>query len=554
MKNAVKNLINQVKKALTTKSSLPEAISNSAYIDNTGAIIAHDFNTKLNAPDHDIMIFIAGIVEDIAKREKLYSKDALTLAASTGIFNGGKELPEAYADYYKTPADDFKYITTIPADDLKAAAYCVSVDRSRPVLTAIHINTKELYIEAVDGFRAYRKRLAKAVDVEALTPFERDNGLLIPGRAAAYNFKNDIAIYTSEKYIKLVSDDGMTLFIRKLDAGQFVNLSSIYEGRGSYKRMNNDIHARIIDIKGFTSALKAAAAAKDNHGHYTIALRTRKGFIDYYIEALDLFGSIEAETEATPAGFNNLFNARYLYDAIANQACYTLEISENTTAPMYITGTGEACALVLPIRGGSDFNRFENYKPEATTEAKPEAEAEAPAKSDFFKVSDKLMTGMTDEEKEALKRLNDRQNEAGTFTNISAEDIRAEVERMRTEKAAQEQEQEAPAADPETATEATEEAPEAAPENTAEISEQVTEKLEIVKREEMTAEVKEARELYRRLKACGFTPNEYQEADALIIYKNNKELLKPLARAAGGLYIDTLSIIAAIMTIGDKLN
>lgn len=521
MKNAVKNLINQVKKALTTRSALPEAISNSAYVDTNGAIIAHDFNTRHNTPDHDIVIFIAGIVEDVAKREKLYSKDALTLAASTGIFNGGKELPEAYADYYKTPADDFKYITTISADDFKAAAYCVSDNNARPVLTTIHINTKELFVEAVDGFRAYRKRLVKAVDIEALTPFERENGILIPGRAAAYNFKNEIAVYTSEKYIKLVSDDGLTLFIRKPDAGQYLNLSSVYEGRGSYKRMNNDIKARIIDIKGFTSALKAAAGAKDNHGHYTIALRTRKGFIDYYIEALDLFGSIEAETEATPAGFNALFNARYLYDAIANQDCYILEISADVNAPMYITGKGEACALVLPIRGGSDFDRFENYKPEAAAEA------------------------------EAIARINARQHAANRFVNITPDDVKKEAEAIAAEKEAAAQEQEAPATDPETEAP---EAPEAAPENTAEISEQVTEKLEIVKREELTAEVKEARELYRRLKACGFTPNEYQEADALIIYKNNKELLKPLARAAGGLYIDTLSIIAAIMTIGDKLN
>lgn len=523
MKNAIKNFITSVKKALTTRSALPEAISNSAYVDTNGAIVAHDFNTRHNTPDHDIVIFIAGIVEDVAKREKLYSKDALTLAASTGIFNGGRELPEAYADYYKTPAEDFKYITTIPAEDFKSASYCVSSETFRPVLTNIHINTKEMFIEAVDGFRAYRKRLVKAVDVEALTPFERENGLMIPGRAAAYNFKNEIAIYTSEKHIKLVSDDGLTLFIRKPDAGQFVNLSSVYEGRGSYKRMNNDIKAHIIDIKGFTSALKAAAGAKDNHGHYTIALRTRKGFIDYYIEALDLFGSIEAETEATPAGFNNLFNARYLYDAIANQACYTLEISDSMTAPVYITGTGEACALVLPIRGGSDFDRFENYKPEAAaTEAKTEADAEA------------------------IARINARQNAANRFENITPDDVKKEAEAIEAEKEAAAQE--APATDPET------EAPEAAPENTAEISEQVTEKLEIVKREEITPEIKEARELYRRLKKCGFTPNEYQEADALIIYKNNKELLKPLARAAGGLYIDTLSIIAAIMTIGDKLN
>lgn len=529
MKNTIKALVNQVKKALTTRSPLPEIISNSAYIDNTGAIIAHDFNTKLNAPDHDIMIFIAGVVEDVAKREKLYSKDALTLAASTGIFNGGKELPEAYADYYKTPADNFSYITTIPAEDFKAAAYCVSDNTARPVLTNIHINTKELYIEAVDGFRAYRKRLVKAVDVDALTPFERENGLMIPGRAAAYNFKNDIAVYTSEKYIKLVSDDGMTLFIRKPDAGQFINLSSIYEGRGSYKRMNNDIHARIIDTKGFTSALKAAAAAKDNHGHYTIALRTRKGFIDYYIEALDLFGSIEAETEATPAGFNNLFNARYLYDAIANQECNTLEISDSATAPVYITGTGEACALVLPIRGGSDFDRFANYKPEAAAEAKPEETA----KKKFLETPDAFLTDYTDNEKEALKRINDRQNAAGRFENITREDVKREAEAIAAEKAAQEaaaQEQEAPAADPEKEAEAPADDPETIP-----------------------PEVQEARTIYKRLIACNFTPSKVQEAEADAIYTAYKDKLAPIARRAGGLYIDTLSIIAATMAAYNDL-
>lgn len=527
MKNTIKALVNQVKKALTTKSSLPELISNSAYVDGDGAIIAHDMS-RHNAPDHDIIIFVAGIVEDVAKREKLYNKDALTLAGDTGIFNGGKELPEAYADLYKTPADNFSYITTIPADDFKAASYCVSDNTARPVLTNIHINTKELYIEAVDGFRAYRKKLVKAVDVDALTPFERDNGLMIPGRAAAYNFKNDIAVYTSEKYIKLVSDDGMTLFIRKPDAGQFVNLSSIYEGRGSYKRMNNDIKARIIDIKGFTSVLKTATGARDYTGRSMIAIRTRKGFIDYYIEALDLFGSIEAETEATPAGFNNLFNARYLYDAIANQECSTLEISDSATAPVYITGTGEACALVLPIRGGSDFDRFENYKPEAAAEAKPEAKPEAPAKENYFRVSDNLMTGMTDEEKEALKRINDRQHAENRFTNIDADDIRAEVERMRTEKAAQEQE--APATDPETTTEATEEAPETIP-----------------------PEVQEARKIYKRLIACKFTPSKVQEAEADAIYTAYKDKLAPIARKAGGLYIDTLSIIAATMAAYNDL-
>lgn len=401
MKNTIKALVNQVKKALTTRSSLPELISNSAYIDGDGAIIAHDMS-RHNAPDHDIIIFVAGIVEDVAKREKLYNKDALSLASDTGIFNGGKELPEAYADFYKVPADAFEYVTTIPADDFKAAAAVVSQDRTRPVLTTIHIDVKGLYIEAVDGFRAYRKKLVKAVSVDGLEPFERDNGLLISGRAAAYGFKGLITVYNSEKYIKLADDNGITLFVRKLNAGQYINLDAIYEGRNSFKRANNDIHARIIDIKGFTSVLKTATGTKDYTGRSMIAIRTRKGFIDYCITALELCGSIEAETEATPEGFNAIFNARYLYDAIVNQGCNVLEISKENNAPMYIS-SGDACALVLPIRGGNEKDYFTDYKPEAVNQ---ETTATAEAADD------------SEKEAEAVRTLNRKSRKQGQFTSV----------------------------------------------------------------------------------------------------------------------------------------
>jgi len=490
MKNTIKALVNQVKKALTTKSSLPEMISNSAYVDENGAIIAHDFNTRRNEPDHDIIIFVAGIVEDVAKREKLYNKDALTLAGDTGIFNGGKELPEAYADLYKVPADSFEYVTTIPADDLKAAAAVVSQDRTRPVLTTIHIDVKGLYIEAVDGFRAYRKKLVKAVDIDGLSAFERDNGLLISGRAADYGFKGLITVYNSEKYIKLADDNGITLFVRKLNVGQHINLDAIYEGRGSYKRMNNDIHARVIDVKGFASVLKTATGAKDYTRRSMIAIRTRKGFIDYCITALDLCGSIEAETEATPEGFNAIFNAKYLYDAIVNQDCNVLEISKENNAPMYITNN-DACALVLPIRGGNETDYFKDYKPEAITET-------AEAADD------------PEKEAEAIRTLNEKQNNENHFTNISREDVKQEIEK---------QEAEAPADDPET----------------------------------IPPEVQEARTIYKRLIACNFTPSKVQEAEADAIFTAYRDRLAPIARKAGGLYIDTLSIIAATMAAYNDL-
>ena len=79
------------------------------------------------------------------------------------------------------------------------------------------------------------------------------------------------------------------------------------------------------------------------------------------------------------------------------------------------------------------------------------------------------------------------------------------------------------------------------------------EKLEIVKRETIAPEVIRARAFYKELTAARFTPSVYQETEAEAIYKNNRDILHPIARKAGGLYIDTLAIIAAIMAAADDL-
>lgn len=104
--------------------------------------------------------------------------------------------------------------------------------------------------------------------------------------------------------------------------------------------------------------------------------------------------------------------------------------------------------------------------------------------------------------------------------------------------------EEAPAPDPETET--------AAP----------AEKLEIVPREEKPAapvevippEIVKAREMYKKLLEVNFKPTAIQETEAEIIYKTYREKLQPIARKAGGLYIDTLSIIAAVMAIYEELE
>ena len=486
MKTTIKNLINQVKKALTVKSSLPESISNAAYIDNNGGITAHDYN-KRGEPDHDILIFIGGIVEDMSKCGKMYSKDALTLAADTGIFNGGYEMPEAYADYFKAPADDFKKVGEIPADDLKAAAYAVSGDNTRPVLTCIHIATSGK-IEAVDGFRAYRKD-GKPLNLDALSKedIEIRDGLMIPGRAAAYGLKGDIQIFNSDKYIKFVDDAGITLYIRKLNVGNFINLDAIYTGKYASKTAAT-VTLNKASIKEFGAVLKTAISSKENGRRGTIILRTRLNKLDYFLPGLEIFGSIDAETstETAPDYYIEL-NPRYLYDAIVNQGGNTIFLPDSKQSPVYCNNEGMS-ALCLPIRGDR-YYPFEKYDQERKQAAEKEAEA--------------------------IKTLNDKQNQENKFVNITPDDVKKEAER-----------QEAAAPD---------------------------EKLEIVKREEITPpEIIKARRFYSQMKSCHFKPTAIQEAEAETIYKLNREQLQPIARQAGNLYIDTLSIIAAIMSVYDN--
>lgn len=504
--NTVKNLVNQVKKALANKSSF--SAFERAYADNNGNLIARSMDHNA-----DIYIFVAGIVEALEAQNKVYTKDALTLAADTGIFKGGSELPENCQDFYNLPVEDFTKVCEIPADDLKAAAYTASKDGSRAVLTGLHL-TPGGKLESCDGFRAYRKRIPM-LNEDALNDFEKVNGLLLSAAAAAYGFKGNVEIYAGNNYLRLEDESGLTMFVRKL-AGQYVNMDAIFVN--NYKVSNV---ATIKDKKAITAALKTAKAvqSKADRNERGIYIRFRRDFLDYYIPALDVFGSVEAKTEAIDTDFFILLNPAFLYDAIINQNCITIETQPSKHAPVFISGSDYNKALVLPIRDDGG-NPFENYHPDtAATTAAPDPEP------------------TPEKEAEAIRTLNEKQHAENHYTNIGKEEIKAEIERQEADAAA---EQEAP-------TEA-----EAPAEN---IAKQAAEKLEIVKREivkNTPPEVIKAREFYKQLRACNFTPTEYQEADAEIIYKNNKSVLQPIAKQAGGLYIDTLSIIAAIMSIYDN--
>lgn len=464
MKNTIKNLINQVKKALANKSSF--AAFEQAYADEHGNLLARSL--KDNA---DILIFIGGIVEDMSKCGKLYSKDALTLAADTGIFKGGMEVPENYSDVFAIPDGNFIPVCEIPADDLKAAAYTASKDDTRPVLTGINI-TPDGIIQTCDGFRAYRKK-CNPLRHEALTSFEKEHGFILSAAAAAYGFKGTIKISLSGTHIKLEDTAGLVLYVRKLE-GQFVNMESIY-------KMDNKptSTAKIKAVKEFASVLKTAKAAqsKAEMNRRGIFIRVREGAIDYFIPALDIYGTIEADTETNAGHAEVLLNPSFLYDAIANQGGTFLEVQNEPYKPAFIRNGANRFemngdTLVLPIRHDepAPFEKYDQERKQAT-EATP-----------------------------------------------------------------------APVA---TATDADQEAPQeaAAP----------AEKLEIVKREEITPpEVVKARRFYSQMKSCHFKPTAIQEAEAETIYKLNREQLQPIARQAGNLYIDTLSIIAAIMSVYDN--
>lgn len=359
MKNSIKAFVNQVKKAITTKGSCKAA--ECAYVNNNGDLLAHEIGEN-----QDILIFVASVVEDLNKCNKLYNKDALTLAANTGIFNGGEDVGP-FEDYYKVPEEDFKTYGAIASEDLEAAAISTSKEAYRPALTAVHLS-KEGYIESCDGFRAYRKFDSVGYNSEALKPSE--SGVFIPGRVAAYGLKGIIKVFASDKYIKLVDGCGVTLYIHKLTSNVYVNLNGVYP-----EKIGADSKgiAKIKNVKEFSEVLKVAAAAyKKDKSAGGIILRACNDSIEYYIKALNIYGSIEADIiEATAGGYFIEVNPKYILEAL-KQGGRVIYFGEKAK-PSIIEADNGGAALVLPIRSDC-CNPFDNMpKQEAKQEAAPEA-------------------------------------------------------------------------------------------------------------------------------------------------------------------------------------
>ena len=510
MKNNIKALVNQVKKAINTRSAIP--MLGYAYADNNGDLIARNMDNHT-----DIFVFIAGIVEDISARNKVYDKNALTLSADTGSFKGGQTTEDKSIDLFDLPDGDFVKAFEISADDLKKAAISCSKDNTRPVLTAIHITPAGM-IESCDGFRAYRKNKL-TVNWDSLSDTEKENGVLLSAAVAAYGFKGSISVFNSDRYLKLEDSSGLTLYVRKYDKElKYFNLNNIY--KDNIKLSGS---AKIKNVKEFLPVLKTAAAA-DRRSY--ISLRLRDGRIEYHIEALDIFGSIEADTEIFDSEFYITLNPRYILDAL-NQDCNYIEFDVTRHAPIYVSGNDGEKALLLPIRDDG-VNPFYRY--------------------------DRIEAG---KKRAAIEAINARQNTANRFENIGEAEIKKELEAMETpaESATVESPENTPADDleaPEATTAATVETPAApemaAPENTEPETVKTSEKLEI-----LTPEMVQARFFYKQMIDCNFVPSKYETLQAMAIYQENREILKPIASKTGALYLDTLSIIAAIMATAEKL-
>jgi hypothetical protein len=483
MKITINTLVNQVKKVISNKSSVPAL--EKAYINNNGDIIASNI---------EVTAFIAGVFQDAAAENlnKLYSKEALTIYAKTGVLAGGVDFPESAAGCFKLPEEEFTTICTVTTETMKSVISCVSRNDSRAYLTGFNVNMDAGFIESVDGFRAYR------VPVDIVGRVNRS--VVIPGFAGSFGYKGNIEIAAGEKYARLTDTiTGLIVYARLLNVEKFVNLDAIYNKNANY---------RTVTVKGLETIkpfLQAAIkAGRAERGAGATFLRFKDNRLDYSIPGIDICGSLETDVSDMEAAAA-CYNPAYLLDAITaagDTVVYDTKGYHN--APVTIGKEGGPEALILPIREDSytvngAFKKIDiigNRKQEAETRpdnteitpapdpVKETTEAAPVPDSDPDPDPDNTAAPAPVTDSEAVKELNEKQNKENRFTNITPEDV---------------------------------------------------------KRQQA---IKAAQGYYKALQ--GYKLTALQEITATAIYKANKAVLQPIARQAGGLYIDSLSIMAAI--------
>ena len=492
----INTLVNQVKKVISSKASIPAA--SCAYINGNGDIIASNYG------DGQIVAFIAGVFADAAAESlnKLYNKDALTLFTKTGALVNGSALPESCADFFRLPEDNYTVLCTVTPETLKNTASAVSRDNTRPYITGFHINTEDRYIESVDGFRAYRE----PVDIVGSV----DNHVIIPGVVASYGYKGAVEIAAGEKYARLTDTvTGFTVYTRLIN-GPFVQLSRIYT-------YNNTRAVTVKDLDTITPYLKAAC--KLDRKERQVYIRFKGGRLDYAIPPLDVYGSLETDSRELPEGAA-AYNPLYLMDAITAAGNTIVYSTTSMNGPLMVGKEGGPEALLLPIREDS-------YTINAAFE-KLDSRTPAPAAP---VVTDNSPAAPEETKHDNTAPASDLPNNEETTPEVNQEDNRQETP-----------------ADPtpeETPT------PEAAA--VAAINEQQNKENrftnispEDVKRQQA---ITAAQAYYKALR--GYKVSTIQAITAEAIYQANREILQPIARRAGGLYIDNIAIIAAITAAND---
>lgn len=497
MKITVSTLVNQVKKVISNKSAIPAL--EKAYINGNGDIIASNID-KVTA-------FIAGVFQDAAAQDlnKLYTKDALTVYAKTGVLAGGVDLPESATGCFKLPEEEFTTICTVTPETMKSVLSCVSKDNTRAYLTGFNINMKLGYIESVDGFRAYRV----PVDIAGRI----DRPVIIPGFAGSFSYKGNIEIAAGDKFARLTdSITGLVVYARMLN-GPFVNLDAIYNKNANY---------RAVTVKGLETLKPFLQAAiklnRSERGAGNIFLRFKDNRLDYSIPGIDICGSLETDNKDMDAAAA-CYNPAYLLDAITaagNTVVYDVKGYHN--APVTIGKEGGPEALILPIREdiytvsdafkkldivGDRQQEEETRQAPPVEDSKPEEDT-APA-SDLPNNEETTPDNRPEEvnreeapdaiqeettpEAAAVAAINEKQNKENHFVNISPEDVK--------------------------------------------------------RQQAITA----AQAYYKALR--GYKVSTIQAITAEAIYQANRDILQPIARRAGGLYIDNIAIIAAITAAND---
>jgi DNA polymerase III sliding clamp (beta) subunit (PCNA family) len=244
----------------------------------------------------------------------------------------------------------------------------------------------------------------------------------------------------------------------------------------------------VKDLEKITPYLKAACKLeRENKLTY---IRFKDSRLDYAIPALNVYGSLE--TDGHEAGAAAAYNPAFLLDAIAAAGnTFVYNPDSMMQGPLTIGEAGSPEALLLPIRCDRyEVNDvFKALDIKGRTPEEDNKPEEMPAPDHMEEETTPTPVEDVTPEAAAVAAINEKQNKENRFVNITPEDVK--------------------------------------------------------RQQAITA----AQAYYKALR--GYKVSTIQAITAEAIYQVNREILQPIARRAGGLYIDNIAIIAAITAAAD---